>query len=175
MVLIALWGCAPKAPAVSATAPVAVDVAWVAAPMGDLPPRDAPAALADALEPLLRARNLQPVRVPAAEWAAPFDARDLPEQRASWLAARAGAADAVLLADLSPRYFGFVNGRYRWTVTAELWLVDPHAPTHTVTDRFEVPTYLTWDHERDDAALLAAAPLIGRHLEDLAEDWIGGQ
>jgi hypothetical protein len=160
---------------VSASAPLTVDVAWVAAPMGEVPPREAPAALADAMEKQLRSRNLQPHRVPAAEWGVPFDARDLPEQRAGWLVARPGAADAVLLADLSPRYFGFVNGRYRWTVTAELWLVDPDDPTHAVTDRFEVPAYLTWDHERDDAALVAAAPLVGRHLDDLVEDWLGGR
>ncbi len=113
-------------------------------------------------------------RVCASEWGAEFTGRRLLDQRAGWLAERPGHGDALLLVDLQPRYFGFFSGRYRWSVTVGVTLRDLSRPDHVVTDSFEVPALLTWDHEREDAAIEAASVVIRKRIEDRVEDWLGG-
>jgi hypothetical protein len=175
MVLIfALLACAPKAPEVSAATPLPIDVALVAAPMGDAPPGDAPARLADGVDALLSARNLVPRRVEASSWGEAFAGKRVATQRMSWLTEREGHGSAVLLVSLEPRYFGFVSGRYRWSVQVEIVVQDASRPEHAVVDTFEVPALLTWDHEREDAAIAAASPVIERRIAERVEDWLGG-
>ena len=171
--LLFLFACAPKKPVVGAASPILVDLALVASPMAG-EPVDAPVALAAGISALLTERNLLPTLVSASEWAAVFAGRRLPDQRAAWLAERPGHAPTVLLVALEPRYFGFVNGRYRWSVTVELVLRDLGRPDHTVTDRFEVPALLTWDHEREDAAIDAASVVIRERISNRVDDWLGG-
>lgn len=174
LALLLALGCGPKTPVEAATTPIPVDVALVASPMGSTEPRDAPERLAESVDALLTERNLVPRRIPASEWGAEFADRRLLDQRAAWLAERPGHGDAVLLVDLEPRYFGFFSGRYRWSVTVGLTLRDLTRPDHVVTDTFEVPALLTWDHEREDAAIEAASVLIRKRIEDRVEDWLGG-
>ena len=74
-----------------------------------------------------------------------------------------------LLVESEVAYYSLLSGRYRWTVDVTLTLVPAG-----LTDHFEVPVFLEFQHEREAEALAAATPVITRHVDDLIDDWLSG-
>jgi hypothetical protein len=171
MVLIAwLFACGPKAAPIAAAEPTPIDLVLVAEEPGDSPPRDVPPRAASRIGQVAAEYNLIPRAVDAGTWSEAFAARETAEQRVAWAREQPGAAPNVLVISVVPTYFGFVAGRYRWTVSVASTLQAAGAPEQA--ERFEVPVLLTWDHEREDAAIDAALPLIEREVADQIEGWL---
>ncbi len=171
MVLISwLLACAPKGPPVAAANPTPVDLVLVAEDQGDSAPRDVPPTAATRIGQLAADRNLLPRPITASVWSEAFASRETVEQRLAFAGAQPGASSATVLVTVEPGYFGIVSGRYRWTVDVDVAL---HAPDADAARHFQVPVLLTWDHEREDAAINAALPLIAREIELQLDRWLG--
>lgn len=172
MVLIGLMlACAPKSPPLSAATPTPLDLVLVAEVPGEPAPRDVPAHVASRIGELATVRNLVPKQVPASAWSSAFASRETAGQRVGWALEQPGSSGATLVVSVMPTYFGFVAGRYRWTVAVESTLRAGDSPEQS--ERVEVPVLLTWDHEREDAAIIAALPLIEREIADQLDRWLG--
>jgi hypothetical protein len=71
-------------------------------------------------------------------------------------------------------FYSQIEGRLRWTVAVDLLLATPGAPERPVVHHFEVPVFLQFLHEKEDAAVEAAAPVIARQVASHAGAWLGG-
>lgn len=72
----------------------------------------------------------------------------------------------VLLVEAAPRFSSQMAGRYRWTVDVTLALRGVGAPEDRT---FTVPVALVYDHERELAAVDAAAPAIASELREVLD------
>jgi hypothetical protein len=170
MVLIhALLACGPKAAPVAAAQPTPLDLVLVAEDQGDHAPRDVPPAAASRIGQVAADRNLLPRPITASAWSTAFASRETAAQRLAWAAEQPSAAPATLVVSVEPSYFGIVAGRYRWTVDVDLAL---RAGDADQAEHLRVPVLLTWDHEREDAAIDAALPLIERAVEAELDRWL---
>ncbi len=115
------------------------------------------------LKPLLEvvsAHGLVPAEAPVAA-----DARSTEDRLAAL-----GAEGVVVLVELAPRFSSQMTGRYRWTVDARVHLVAPGGEGGERT--VEVPVFLYYAHEQEQAAAEAAVPVVAREVSALIEDWI---
>ncbi len=175
MVLILLFACLPKQAPVQSIQALPTDVVAVANLLESREVRDGPAALYSAMEELLQQRNLRPQRVEPAVWTAEFGNRRSPGQRVLFLTERAGAGEVVLLVDTTASFYSQMSGRYRWTVAVEAQLRASNADKNPLSLNFEVPVFLDFDHEREDAAIAAAVPVIQHRLAALLDEWLSGR
>lgn len=168
----ALAGCTPKAaaPVASATGQT-IAVLALHDHLGDDGVETAPDALAQALDAVARQRGLQSTPVSGVE---SLENRRTAAHRLEWLVGQTQGADLLLLVQTQPRYYSQMGGLYRWTVEVEATIAHPSDPARGETIRFDVPVFLTYDHEREDAALAAAAPAIARRTAALLDEWLGG-
>lgn len=165
VLILAALGCVARHEPVRADTPTPIDVVPVLAGVDDPAVTDAPERLDEALVQTLSAHNLQPTLVPADRWTQAFvTTRDTP-RRVEHLAPKGN----LLLVETEAAYFSQLNGRYRWTVDVTLTLVPAG-----LSDTFEVPVFLEFQHEREEQALAAATPVIARHVGDLVDDWLAG-
>jgi hypothetical protein len=175
MVLILLFACLPKQAPVQSIQALPTDVVVVANLLESREVRDGPTALYTAMEELLQARNLQPKRVEPLAWTAEFGNRRSPSQRILFLTERAEAGEVVFLVDTTASFYSQMSGRYRWTVAVEAQLRGSKADKNPVSLNFEVPVFLDFDHEREDAAIAAAVPVIQHRLAALLDEWLAGR
>jgi hypothetical protein len=173
MVLTLVIACAPKASPQAAAVATPVDVAVVESTLGDAPVREAPDAFASAIADVLKDRNFVPKALAADAWAEPFSSRRSAPARVGWLAERQGAGPVIALVNVEPSFFALIDGRYRWTVAVDVAIREVARPAHEVDDHFEVPVLLTWDHEREDAAVNAGISVIERRVASDVEEWLG--
>lgn len=175
MVLMLLLACAPKQAPLQALTAWPVDTVVVANLLDSREVREGPDALYTSVEGLLRQRNLQPQRLDAAQWTGAFTTRRSPGQRLVFLAERPEAAEVILLVDSTASFYSQMSGRYRWTVAVEAHLRRSNDGNSSMSLNFEVPVFLDFDHEREDAAIAAAVPVIQHRLGQLLDEWLGGQ
>ena len=175
MVLMLLFACLPKQAPVQSISALPTDLVAVANLLESREVRDGPAALYGALEGLLQQRNLVPQRVEPAAWSAEFTNRRSPGQRVLFLAERSTTERVVLLVDTTASFYSQMSGRYRWTVAVEAQVRAAPTDKNPLSVTFEVPVFLDFDHEREDAAIAAAVPVIQHRLASLLDEWLGGR
>jgi len=131
---------------------------------------------ATAPEPWPLALNLQLSSLDAGEDVAlPEDARPRLEEALSRRGLRVGSvgdAPVELQVKAQARWYAQLAGRYRWTVETQLRLLRSDDETLISETFFEVPVFLLYDHQREDAAFEQALPVIERQLGDLLDRWI---
>lgn len=175
MVLMLLFACLPKQAPVQSLSPLPTDLVAVANLLESRDVRDGPAALYSAMEGLLQQRNLLPQRVEPEIWTAEFANRRSPGQRVLFLAERGPTERVVLLVDTTASFYSQMSGRYRWTVAVDAQVRAAPADKNPLSVQFEVPVFLDFDHEREDAAIAAAVPVIQHRLASLLDEWLGGR
>lgn len=165
--VLTLWllGCVARHAPVQASSPTPIEVAPVLAGVEDAAVADAPDRLDDALLVTLAAHNLTPSLVAPDRYVDAFATRRDTARRLEHLA----PAGNLLLVETEAAYYSILSGRYRWTVEVTLTL----APAG-LTEQFEVPVFLEFQHQREADALAAATPVIARHVGDLVDAWLAG-
>lgn len=98
-------------------------------------------------------------------------AADLTRARLATLAAAADT-DAVVLIETSSRYDSQLAGRYRWAVSARITVADRADLERSVSESFDVPVTLEYDHQQDEAALTDAARSIGQQLGKVVDSFV---
>lgn len=73
----------------------------------------------------------------------------------------------TLLVETVPSYYSEMNGKYRWTVHVVVSI----SPSEYSKD-FDVPVFLQFYHEREDAAVASATPVIAQHTAQLLDAWL---
>jgi hypothetical protein len=172
LLLLLLSACAPKAsaPVASATGQ-GIAVLALHDHLNDDGVEAAPAALTAALDAVARQYGLQVTPVSSVVG---LDDRRTAAHRLEWLVAQAQGTDLLLLVQTQPRFYSQLGGQYRWTVQVEATVARASDPAQGETIQFDVPVFLTYDHEREADALSAAAPAIARRTGALLDAWLGG-
>ena len=83
--------------------------------------------------------------------------------------APAGSAELLIIVETQARYFSQLNGRFRWVVTVETTATKLSDPTLVLTERYEVPVFLSFQHQDEEDAIMAAVPMIQPRLHRTLE------
>ena len=84
----------------------------------------------------------------------------------------AGDASVEAQVEASTRWYSQLGGRYRWTVETVVRIVRTDDQELLSESMFEVPVFLLYDHEREDAALRQAMPVVERQFGEVLDRWI---
>ena len=166
-----LAACIKTAAPVQAPTSQPVGVAVVLSLVDEAALQEAPEAFSAKVHELLSARNLPPKAIGG--FLEPFRQKRATPHRIAYLLERADGLQHVLLLEARVAYYSQMNGRFRWTVDIDLTMapVDGREP---MSDTFSIPVFLDHFHEREEAALQAAAPMLDRKLGALLDRWVGG-
>jgi len=74
------------------------------------------------------------------------------------------SAEASLEVVLSAHRFSQIQGKYRWMIEGSMHLT---LGENAEQLEFSFPVFLEHPHEQEEAAMLAAIPMLERHLEQL--------
>ena len=156
-------GCIPRIPVQRLPTPTPIAVAYVVDASFAGESTTAPEQLKASINAVLAERNLLPVEVPLEV------VKNTKLTDARMAAMREGSTEApfILLVELRVHFFSQLDGRYRWEVGTAMTL-ERRSGTQ-VKDSFEVPIVLMFDHEKEAAAIVAAAPDIGNRLGVLVD------
>lgn len=88
------------------------------------------------------------------------------------IATTGGEAPVQVHIAAQARWYAQLAGRYRWTVETQVRLTRTETDEVISETSFEVPVFLLYDHQREDAAFEQALPVIERQLGDLLDRWI---
>lgn len=173
LALMLALACAPKTGVV--TAPPGTDIAMVGAlePLDDPAVQRLPDDVIDRLRTDLSDRGLTAVAVDDGTWTGAFTQGRTTRFRVAHVAMGTDA-DLVLVVETFARYGSQLNGRYRWTVQVVATVAPGDKPEDAVTSEFSVPVFLQFHHEKDAAAVSAAAPVIERQVGHLLDQVLGG-
>lgn len=166
-------GCIPHTPPVQAPAPMPTALVAVLT-RADEGGGSTVGTVADpvqhALEAVLKAHNLDAIRDPNA--VAAFGSRRSTALRLGWMGSALNEVPLMVLVEAEARFFSQLGGQYRWTVAVSVSVqARDGAPT---TDSFEVPVFLSYDHEAEPEALDAALPVIEQRLGALLDNALRG-
>lgn len=162
MVLM-LLACIAKHEPQRAAEPTPIDVAPVLSSVADARVTGATDPLSKALGDALVARNLQPNMLPTEQYLAAFQGTRDTRHRVELL----HVSRPTLLVETETSFYSELSGRYRWLVKATLTL-EPAGLTET----FEVPVFLQFQHEREPEAVSAASLVIARRAGELVDGWL---
>lgn len=115
-------------------------------------------------------RALVPTLLQGPETLAPLTPNRETSQRLRALAPQMGT-EGVLLVETRPAYYSELNGQYRWTVGVVVTLA---SGGQTASRAFDVPVFLRYHHEREEAAVDAASPVVARKVGEVLDTWLGG-
>jgi hypothetical protein len=169
-----LSGCLSKHPPVQAPQSTTVAVAAALAVLDSTEIQAVPDAIAADIAELCTERNLQPTTLGAGDFTAEFSTKRTSQHRLEHLAGQAGSAELLLLVETTVAYYSQMNGRYRWTVEVDATLSPADDLSQAFSAHFQVPVFLEHFHEKEPAALEAAAPLLERKLGALLDAYLGG-
>lgn len=94
------------------------------------------------------------------------------QQRFAALQAASGNAPFVLLVETRAAYYDLLEGQYRWVVYARLTAWHRGARTEPAVDNSEIPVFLQYAHQREGAALDAAARVLAEKAAELIDGFI---
>jgi hypothetical protein len=163
--LLALAGlsCMPKVPRQRLENATPILVGYVVDPTYAGAPTTAPDRLKEAIARTLEERNLSVVEVPLEA----LEGQRITDTRKAALEAQRPDAPYFLLVELRVHFFSQLDGRYRWEVGTALTASKNGGVT--TKDAFEVPVVLVYDHEKQRAAMNAAAQDISVRLASLMD------
>lgn len=162
MVLM-LLACIAKHGPERAAEPTPIDVVPVLSSVADSKVTGATDPLSKALGDVLAARNLQPTMMSTDSYLAAFAGTRDTRRRIELL----HVSRPMLLVETETAFYSELSGRYRWIVKATVSL-EPAG----LTESFEVPVFLQFQHEREPEAVSAAAPVIARRAGELVDGWL---
>lgn len=160
--------CVPRVPPQRLAERAKVAVAWVVDPSYAGAPFAPPQALRQAVTAALDERNLEVVEVPLEV----VQGQRLSDARFEALKRAAAQAPFVLLVEQRVQFFSQLDGRYRWEVGTTLTAA--RADGASARDPFEVPVILLFDHEKETAALGAAAADVATRVGVLMDGVLAG-
>mgnify|MGYP007063409944 CR=1 FL=1 len=168
--LIALAACAPKTGNVTPHSGSTLTMAMVQDHLGEVGVTGvSEAAQAPVLSALERTGFLASA-MDASQFSDPFSDRRATPHRTAWLIDNKGDAKFILLLETQAEYGSHLNGRYRWIVSTQLVLQNTSNSDAPLTTEFEVPVFLRFHHQKEDAAIAQAAPMIARRVGQLANE-----
>jgi len=163
-------GCAHAPPVVQAPQALEVDVVVVLSSTRTGAVSPAPSEVVESLTQVVIDRGLMAGPVPDSAWSAGFDSRRATAPRARYMSEQVSEG-IWLLVESEARWYAQVAGRYRWTVDVIMTLGGAEGQVLS-QQGFEVPVFLVYDHEREEAALLGAQPVIARRVGEMVDDWV---
>jgi hypothetical protein len=134
----------------------------------------APGALSQSIVETLEARNLPVSLLPAELYVDAFSTQRTTAHRLRHLAELPSTPELLVLLEATPRFDSQLNGRYRWVVDITLSVAPAQDLDRAQVERFDVPVFLGFHHQRESEALAAAAPVVQRHLGRLLDGYLGG-
>lgn len=172
---VALTSCLPKQQPVQAPSQIPVTFVGVMQTQQSAAVGDLPAVVQGRLVQTLSERNLAPETKPAAAWAEDFAKRRSTEPRLRWLVEQGGVSHGlILLVETEVSFYAQLQGRYRWTVDVRATIAGADDVSASTTERFSVPVFLLFDHEREEEALIEAGPDIARKVGVMLDWYVGG-
>ncbi|NOY26801.1 MAG: hypothetical protein GXP62_13090 [Oligoflexia bacterium] len=171
--LLMTSACLPKAGLVQAPRPMSVAVVAALEPLDKAQVVGVPDDLLVRIDSLLAARDLTAVAVPIDTWSSAFTKGRTSRFRVAHVAL-ATDTDLVLVIETFARYDSQLSGRYRWSVRVTASLAPGDRPEDAVVRDFTVPVSLIYHHEKEAAAVGAAAPIIERQVARLLDQVLGG-
>jgi hypothetical protein len=174
--LLSLVGtsCLHRPPNLKLTTPTPIAVAYVV-DRRDQPGGEVAQELIDKVNAALVSRNLQPQQIPAEVYGPTFLSMRSSPQRLAFIANQAGNAPLVLLVEIKPIFYDFLNGRFKWSVYFRLTLSKREDLSSAATDETEEPVFLLLDHEKEREAQQAAATAVGERVEKFIDSFLGGR
>lgn len=160
---VATLSCLPKVPRQRLENTTPIIVGYVVDPTYAGEVTTAPDRLKEALTRVLEERNLTVVEVPLEQ----LKAERITDTRRAALEAAQPDAPYSLLVELRVHFFSQLDGRYRWEVGTAL-SASKKGGVQT-KDAFEIPVVLVYDHEKQRAAMNAAAGDISVRLASLID------
>lgn len=164
------WGCIKAAPPLAVGDDRALAVVVLLDRAGADPTEDGPPRLDAAVLETVAARKLTPQLLEHGELLATLTgARDTALREAQL---RAESPEGpILLVETRPAYYAEMNGQYRWVVGVTVTLF-PTEGRPVLSDKFEVPVFLRYHHEREAEAADAAAGVVARHAGEVVDNWL---
>jgi len=172
--LLGLAACLRPAEVVRLDRPTRVAVAVVMDEVHRKAALPAPEELRARLDAALAERNLVASHLPEAALADFGRVRDT-TRRLELLAAAEPQAEALLLVETQVVFYSQLSGSFRWTVYAKLSLAERGAEAAALGQSLELPVVLSFAHQREPAALTAAAEALAKRVGSLADDYFGGR
>ena len=162
-------GCIHQPPVTQAPSPTPVAVAYAFDHEFDREESRPPEALTSALGEALHSRNLPPQTIPF-ERAQPLFSvvRDTPHRFARLSELQRGSP-LLLLVELRAAYLTTANGRYTWKVFVKLTAGRRGSKEAPLSNEFELPATLQYDHEREPEAVSEVAPVIATRVGTLMD------
>jgi len=94
------------------------------------------------------------------------------QQRFAALQANAKDASFVLLIETRAVYYDLLEGQYRWLVYSKLTAARRGGQGQPAVDETDIPVFLLYAHEREDAALAAASRVLAERAAALLDGFI---
>lgn len=163
VLLLCLTACLPKVPLQRLATKTPVAIAYVVDPQHLGAVTTAPDAVKQAVAAVLAERNLEPQEVPVAA----LGGQRLSDARLDALGQQPGDAPVVVLVEARAQFFSQLDGRYRWEVGVTLSALRRGGAKARET--VELPVILQFDHEREAAAVSAAADEVAARLGTLLD------
>lgn len=167
LAILAFAGCIKSS--APTQAPVETPVGVVAILDSSEGPRAVPATLDTAIAREITRHNLVPTAMPATA----IDGARTSETRLQ--AMSRGPETAVILVESSATFYAQVAGQFRWTVDVRVTLAPSDDLDPKIVREVEIPVFLLYYHQQEDAALEQAAPAIARVLGDALDESLGGR
>ncbi|MFL5321227.1 MAG: alpha-amylase family glycosyl hydrolase [Myxococcaceae bacterium] len=120
---------------------------------------DAPESVKQEVEAGLQSRNLVPARIPFEGFEAAFSASADSAKRFTFAEGLAGDAPLLLLVELRAEFFSQLQGQYRWQVYGK-FSSEKSTAAQPVTETFDVPAMMLFDHQRTPEVLMSKSPAI---------------
>lgn len=165
---LAAVSCLPKVPKQRLENTTPIVVGYIVDPTYSGEPTTAPEKLKEALTRVLEERNLTVVEAPLEV----LQNERITDTRKAALEAFKPDAPYVLLVELRVHFFSQLDGRYRWEVGTALSATKTGGVA--TKDAFEVPVVLVYDHEKQRAAMNAAANDISVRLATVIDGLLVG-
>lgn len=174
LLLLTALGCGPKRGAVALPEPASAAVVSLLSPFDATTITPLPQRVNDRIDNILADRNLLVSRVHIGDAAQALTRRQTTEQRLRWLADQS-ASDYLVLVETTAVYNTQIEGRFRWSVEVVSTIAAQGDLPGASTRRFQVPVFLQFVHEKDEAAVKAAAVVIERQVSRQFDQWLSGQ
>jgi hypothetical protein len=172
--LLTLAGCLHRTPLARFDQPTPLAVTWVLERREGAQLTELPAELDAALHRELERRNLTPEPV-SGEARAPLAKTHFGRGRVELLTRALGPHHVVLLVELKATFFGQFDGGYKWTVDAQISVVDTDAPADATVETASVPAFLERESQGQLEALQSVADALAEKAGAAIDDHFAGR
>jgi hypothetical protein len=169
LVVLALAGCVHQAPPQRLPQAAPVSAALVVDSRDGAGIEEMPQEVQQRVAGELSSRNLEPRALDAA---ATLGATRNTQQRLALLA-RSGDAPYLLLLETRVVYYDLLQGRFRWVVYGRATVARRDDLQGAASSDFEVPVFLSYQHEKEPEALRAAAGALADRTGALLDNFLG--